>query len=76
MTWYVHINRHVIDRNTKRGESEPPVCIRRGKSGKAVYASRVLLPEGSELVYSPHVPLLSCGARMVVVCPTEPKIIV
>jgi hypothetical protein len=35
----------------------------------------VELPAGSRLTYSPHKPILKCGARLVIECPEEPKIV-
>jgi hypothetical protein len=73
--WYIHINRGVIDANTKHGRDDPPVCFRRGLRGKATYAREVALADGSVLTYSPDKPLLPCGARLVISSPTEPRII-
>ena len=75
VSYYTHINRGVIDSNRKHGANAPPICVRRGKSGKAVYAYEVELPTGSRVIYSPHKPILSCGARMVIVSPTQPIVI-
>lgn len=72
---YVHVDRGVIDSNRKHGRSDPPVTIRRGKRGRSQKCFEVELPAGSRMVYSPHEPILSCGARLVVVCPTEPQVI-
>jgi hypothetical protein len=72
--YYVHVNRNTINSNTKNGTSEPAVRFQKGKYGKAVYANRVRFKEG-ELLYSPHKPLLPCGARMVIATPHKPEII-
>lgn len=72
--YYVHVNRNTINSNTKNGTSEPAVRFQKGKYGKPTYANRVKFTEG-ELVYSPHEPLLPCGARMVIQTPHEPQVI-
>jgi hypothetical protein len=72
--YYVHVNRNKINANTKNGTNEPAVRFQKGKYGKATYAHRVAFTEG-ELIYSPHKPLLPCGARMVIQTPNEPKVI-
>ncbi len=74
MTYYVHINRHTIDRNRKNGTNEPVVRYQRGKYGKSTYAHRVRIREG-EVIYSAHEPILPCGARLVIATEIEPTII-
>lgn len=74
--WYVNINKHTIAANTKHGEQAPPIRVCKGKNGKGTYYSEVGLPPGSRLIYSPAEPLLKCGARLVIECPTEPEGIV
>jgi hypothetical protein len=74
MTYFTHINRNVIDANRKHGRVDPPICIRRGKTGKALYASEVELPAGSKIIYGPD-GILSCGARLVIASPSAPTII-
>lgn len=73
--FYVHINRGVIDSNRRNKTNDPPITIKRGKTGKATYAHEVELPAGAKMIYSPHEPILSCGARLVVTTQTEPKVI-
>jgi len=73
--YYTHVNRGIIDRNRKRHENAPPITIKRGKTGKATQAFEVELPAGSRMIYSPHEPILPCGARLVIVSETEPKVI-
>jgi hypothetical protein len=69
------VNRGTIDANRNRGEDAPPFTIRKGKHGKPRYASRVRLPAGAEMIYSAHDPILPCGARAVITCPTEPEVV-
>lgn len=73
--WYVHVNQHKIRSNIRAEEIDPPIAVRRGKSGPVRYGSHVKLPAGSQLVYSPKCSLLSCGARLVIECPEEPEVI-
>lgn len=75
MIYYTHVNRGVIDSNRKHGTDNPAITIRRGKTGKSEYATEVLLPEGSRMIYSAHEPILACGARLVIVSETKPEII-
>lgn len=72
--YYVHVNRNTINKNTKYGTTEPAVRFQKGKYGKSVYANRVHFTDG-ELIYSPHKPLLPCGARMVIQTPNEPTVL-
>lgn len=74
MKWYIHVNQHKIRRNINAEDPEPPIAIKRGKSGRTSYTNGVVIPDGSRIIYSPAVPLLSCGARLVIECPTEPEI--
>lgn len=73
--FYTHVNRGVIDSNRKHGTNNPPVSVRRGKSGRSSYAFEVELPAGSRMIYDPHEPVLKCGARLVIVSDTEPLVI-
>lgn len=74
MTWYIHVNKHKIAANRKNGHRDPPVRVQRGKRGKATYCWRVFFEEG-EMIYSPHKPILPCGARLVIATETEPQVI-
>ena len=75
MNWFTHVNRNQIDANTKHGTSEPVVRFQRGTRGKATYCNEVELPAGSRVVYTPHDPLLKCGARLVITSPSSPVVI-
>lgn len=75
MAWYVHVNRNTIASNAKNGSNEPAVRIQRGRHGPTTYCFETELPEGSKMIYSPHDPILPCGARLVIECPSEPKVI-
>jgi len=57
----IHVNQHVIRRNTKTGEREPPVTV---KTSRANYRAESVRIEGvSDVIYSPD-RALSCGARV------------
>ena len=75
MTFYTHINRNIINSNRDRGENLPPVRFQKGKYGKATYAHEVRIPGPSSVIYSPHDPILPCGARMVIVSEDEPVVV-
>lgn len=73
--WYTHVNRGVIDSNRKNKTDNPPVTFRKGKYGRSTRAFEVEFPAGSRMIYSPHEPVLPCGARLVVISPEAPKVI-
>ena len=73
--YYTHINRNVIDSNRKHEKNDPPVRFQNGKYGESVYCHEVELPEGSRVVYDHLGTLLPCGARLVIISETEPKVL-
>jgi hypothetical protein len=75
MNYYTHINRNVIDSNRKNGTNNPHISVRKGKRGKAEYASEVILHEGSRIIYSHEGTLLPCGARLVIISKEKPEIV-
>jgi len=75
MKWYVHVNQHKIRKNIHAEHPVAPVAVRRGRSGNVLYGNDIRLPAGSRIIYSPHAPLLSCGARLVIECDEEPMIL-
>jgi hypothetical protein len=57
----IHVNQHVIRRNTKTGEREAPLTVKTSRANIRAHAVEI---EGScQVVYSPERPL-SCGARV------------
>ena len=61
----IHVNQHVIRRNTKLGTDEPVLTVKTYKENSYAHEA-ILKKDGVELarvVYSPHKPL-SCGARV------------
>ncbi len=74
MTYYVNINRNTIASNAKHGTNKPAVRIQKGRYGKPTYAHRVRFKDG-EVIYSPHKPILPCGARLIIQTEHEPEVI-
>ncbi len=72
--YYVHVNRNRIDSNRKHNKNDPVIRIQKGKYGKSSYAYRVKIKDG-EVIYSPHEPILPCGARLVITTEQYPEII-
>lgn len=75
VTTYVHVNRNTIASNAKHGTDKPAVRFQRGRYGKATYAHEVEIEGHSRVVYSPHRPLLPCGARLVIETEAPVKVI-
>jgi hypothetical protein len=57
----IHVNQHVIRRNTKTGDTTPPLSVKTSKGSFA--CSDVVIHGDSVVRYSPERPL-SCGARV------------
>lgn len=57
----IHVNQHVIKRNTKLGEREPTITVKQGK--KNTYVHKVVINGPSRVIYSPDKPL-GCGAKV------------
>ncbi len=73
----IHINQHVIRKNTKTGERNPVITCKTYNTND--YANRVIIKDkdGDEvatIVYSPDKPL-SCGARVWIETRNEIEII-
>jgi len=58
---YIHINQHVIKRNSKTGERDPVVTVKTYRSND--YGSEVKIMGNCTVVYRPDNPL-SCGAKV------------
>lgn len=66
---YISINSHIVKKNAKTGERNPPIRIARIKNDKKPkYANEVFIHGNSELLYSPDKSILNCGARLVLHC--------
>ena len=62
----IHVNQHVIRRNTKNGTDEPVLTVKTYKENNYAHEAIIKTKDGVELgrvIYSPHKPL-SCGARV------------
>lgn len=70
-TTVIHVNRGTIDSNRKQDRDLPPLSVRKGKRGDAVYSDRILIlgadgqPAG-EVVYNKD-GILPCGAKAVII---------
>jgi|TARA_R110000796_G_scaffold9245_6_gene31663 hypothetical protein len=61
MKTIVHVNQHIVKKNTKTGSREPVLTVKTYKSND--YAHEVVIKGPSRVVHSPDKPL-SCGARV------------
>lgn len=57
----IHVNQHVIRRNSKTGQREPVLTCKTSKRND--YAHEVVIKGDSKVIYSPDKPL-SCGAKV------------
>jgi len=57
----IHVNQHVIRRNTRAGEREPPLTVKTSRGNVRGHSVEIKGP--SQVVYSPERPL-GCGARV------------
>ena len=57
----IHVNQHVIKKNSKTGDREPVLTVKSGRSN--IYAHEVQILGPSTVIYSPDKPL-SCGAKV------------
>jgi hypothetical protein len=62
-TLYIHVNQHVIRRNKKTGEREPPITVRRGTHGKSHRVQQITVEGPVTFRYMPDDPL-PCGAQV------------
>ena len=70
MKTYIHVNQHKIRKNLKENENEPVITVKRGKEN--IYCKRVKILGDSEVLQSStDKPILSCGARVVIVTEAE-----
>ena len=61
MKTIVHVNQHIIRRNSKTGERNPVITVKTYRSNE--YANEVLITGDCKVIYSPDKPL-SCGAKV------------
>jgi len=70
MKTYIHVNQHVIKSNLKNGENKPAITVKTSKSN--VYCHKAIIKGEVEVVQSTtDKPILSCGARIVMVTHDE-----
>ena len=70
MKTYIHVNQHKIKSNLKNKTNEPAITVKRGKSN--TYCKRVKILGDSEVFQSlTDKPILSCGARVVMLTEAE-----
>ena len=67
----IHVNQHVIKKNSKTGDREPVLTVKSGRSN--IYAHEVEILGPSTVIYSPDKPL-SCGAKVWV--ETESEVVI
>jgi hypothetical protein len=73
MKKYIHVNQQKIRSNLKHGTHEPVLTVKEGK--KNTYGHSVRINGPSEVIYGGNdKPLLSCGARVVIVTEAEIEI--
>ena len=69
----IHVNQHVIKRNTKHGTDEPVLTVKTYKENNYAHEAILKNKDGvqyAKVIYRPHEPL-SCGARVWVELDTE-----
>jgi hypothetical protein len=67
---YIHVNQHKIRANLKHGKDDPVITVKSGKTNKYCHDVEILGP--SRVMYSEtDKPILSCGARVVIVTESD-----
>ena len=69
----IHVNQHVLKRNTKKGTDDPILTVKTYKNNDYAHEAIIRDAKGNEVarvVYRPHKPL-SCGARCWIETDTE-----
>jgi len=67
----IHVNQHIIKKNSKTGQREPVLTVKQGKTNTYGHSVQILGP--STVIYSPDKPL-SCGAKVWI--ETESEVII
>ena len=71
---YIHVNQHVIRSNKKHGKDDPVITVKQGT--KNTYCHEVKIHGPSSVLYGGNdKPLLSCGARVVIVTESETEVV-
>ena len=70
---YIHVNQHKIRANKKHGTNEAVITLKEGRSNTYCHAVEILGP--SKIMYGGNEkPILSCGARVVIMTEADIKI--
>ena len=70
---YIHVNQHKIKANLKNKTNEPVITVKKGKTNTYCHAVEILGP--SKIMYGGNEkPILSCGARVVIMTEADIKI--
>jgi len=72
MKTIIHVNQHIIKKNTKEGTNDPVLTVKTYKSN--TYAHEVIIKGNSRVVYSADKPL-SCGARVWIETEAEVEVV-
>tara|TARA_A200000159_G_scaffold27376_1_gene24159 strand:- start:831 stop:1058 length:228 start_codon:yes stop_codon:yes gene_type:complete len=73
MKKYIHVNQHKIRSNLKNKTNDPVITVKQGKTN--TYCKSVKILGNSEVIQSlDDKPILSCGARVVIVTEAEVQI--
>ena len=71
---YINVNQHKIRSNKKNGTNEPVITIKKGTKNTYCHEVKILGP--SSVVYGGNdKPLLSCGARVVVLTEADVEVV-
>ena len=74
MKTYIHVNQHKIRANKKHGTNEPVITVKKGREN--TYCHEVEVLGASTIMYGGNdKPILSCGARVVIMTESEVKVI-
>ena len=72
MKTYIHVNQHKIRANKKHGTNEPVITVKKCLENTYCHEVEVLGP--STIMYGGNdKPILSCGARVVIMTESEVK---
>jgi hypothetical protein len=72
MKTIVHVNQHVIKKNSKTGSRDPVLTVKTYKTNE--YGSEVNIEGPCKIIYRPDKPL-SCGAKVWIETEAEVKIL-
>jgi len=76
MKTIIHVNQHIIKRNSKEGRNDPPLTVKTYKDNRKAQRAEVLDSDGNvvaTVVHSPDKPL-SCGARVWIETESEVRV--